>query len=163
MFIKHLFRAPRGAPFLLLLCLCGLPAARAEAPRLQVVEASDLRAAHEALVEAIESEGLVVGGVLPFGEMLARTADDPADPGPYREAEIVQFCSAGLARAMVAEDPAQITECPLAVAVYVLRTRPGQVVYAYRSPGAATPARRQAGDLLERLVTRAAALARLRW
>lgn len=35
---------------------------------------ADFASAREALVEAIEAEGLVVGAVLPINEMLARTA-----------------------------------------------------------------------------------------
>jgi hypothetical protein len=59
----------------------------------RVVAGSDYRAAREALIESIESEGLVVGTVLPFGEMLVRTAPDGAG-SPFAAAEIVQFAAA---------------------------------------------------------------------
>ena len=64
---------------------------------------------------------------------------------------------------MVREDAAQIVFCPLSIAIYVPAANPSRVVVAYRIPGSGTPARAQAGDLLTRLVSRAARLARLRW
>jgi uncharacterized protein (DUF302 family) len=166
MFSLHLFGAPSGAPpFLWRLCLlAGLlagPAAAADDVVLRAVAGSDYRAAREALIESIESEGLVVGTPLPFGEMLVRTAPDGAG-SPFVAAEIVQFCSSGLAREMVGEAPEQLALCPLSVALYVLPGEAGKVFLAYRSPGAATPARVRAAELLQRVVDRAAGLAPLR-
>ena len=50
------------------------PAGAADDVVRREVAGSDYRAAHEALIESVENEGLVVGSVLPFGEMLVRTA-----------------------------------------------------------------------------------------
>lgn len=160
MFSLHLFRAPRGVPFFLLACLflvCGQ--VRAEGVVRLSVEGSDFRSAREALYEVIEGEGLVVGSSLPFGQMLERTGQ----ASPYREAEILQFCSASLARQMVGEDAGQIVFCPLAIALYVTAENPAVVVIAYRNPGEESPARVQASALLARIVERAARLAKLRW
>lgn len=170
MFSSHLFRAPLGVPFFLAafaVALLVFPGSARAAEDIAVagIDGGDFQSAHDALVEAIEAEGMVVGAVLPFGEMLERTGR-PAregDAGPYRRAELVQFCSAALAHKMVREDAAQIAFCPLSIAIYVPATHPSRVVMAYRKPGSESPARVQAGDLLERLVTRAARLARLRW
>jgi len=170
MFSSHLFRAPLGVPFFLAVFAVALAvfpgsATAAEGIAVTAIDGSDFQSAHDALVEAIEAEGMVVGAVLPFGEMLERTGK-PArerDAGPYRRAELVQFCSAALAHKMVREDAAQIAFCPLSIAIYVPVANPSGVVMAYRKPGSESPARAQAGDLLERLVTRAARLARLRW
>lgn len=170
MFSSHLFRAPLGVPFFLAVFAVALAvfpgsAGAAEGIAVTGIDGSDFQSAHDALVEAIEAEGMVVGAVLPFGEMLERTGK-PArehDAGPYRRAELVQFCSAALAHKMVREDAAQIAFCPLSIAIYVPVANPSGVVMAYRKPGSESPARAQAGDLLERLVTRAARLARLRW
>jgi uncharacterized protein (DUF302 family) len=130
----------------------------------RVVEAGDFRSTHEALVEAVEAEGLVVGAVIPFGRMLDQTAGArEAAASPYVEAEIVQFCSAGIAWQMVTEDPAQIAFCPLSVAIYVTAAEPDRVTMVYRATGGATAARAKADALLFRLVERAAELARLRW
>lgn len=161
MFSSHLFRAPLGVPFFLLVCLLLVCSpARAEGGVVkQFVEGSDFRSAREALYEAIEGEGLVVGNALPFSQMLERTGQ----ANPYREAEIVQFCSASLARQMVGEDAGQIVFCPLAIAFYVTTANPSVVVMAYRAPGDESPAKVQAGALLGRLVERAAKLAKLRW
>lgn len=161
MFSSHLFRAPLGVPFFRLVCLllaCGSVRAEGEVVK-QLVDGSDFRSAREALYEAIEGEGLVVGNALPFSQMLERTGQ----ASPYQEAEIVQFCSAGLARQMVGEDAGQIVFCPLAIAFYVTKANPSVVVMAYRAPGDESSAKVQAGALLGRLVERAARLAKLRW
>ena len=126
------------------------------------ISASDFRAAHDGLIEAIESEGLVVGSILPFREMLVRTAVGDGDV-PYADAEIIQFCSGQLAAELVLESPAQLTLCPLSIAVYTLPQDRSIVWMAYRSPGAGTSGRQRAELLLQRVVQRAAELARLRW
>ena len=168
MFSSHLFRAPFGVPFFLAVlafassALFFGPAWAAEAIVTAEIEGGDFLSAHDALVEAIEAEGMVVGAILPFGDMLERTGRQGAT-GPYQSAELVQFCSASLAHRMVGEDPGQIVYCPLAIAIYVKAGNPSLVVMAYRTPGDESPARRQAGILLARLVAQAARLARLRW
>lgn len=123
---------------------------------------SDYAAARDALVEAIESEGLVVSAIIPFGNMLERTANALGKIGsPFRQAEIVQFCSAVLARQLIDEDPSQIALCPLSVAVFTLPSNPAQVSYAYRKQTGQSAGRKETEKLLSRLVDRAAVLARL--
>lgn len=169
MFSSHLFRAPSGVSCFFSLLLIAFLLARIDCAHAadgivsRVVDAGDFRSTHEALVEVVEAEGLVVGAVMPFGRMLDRTAGTlEAAMNPYIEAEIVQFCSAGLAWQMVLEDPGQIAFCPLSVAIYVTVAEPGRVTMAYRSTGSATPARAKAEALLFRLFERAGELARLR-
>lgn len=170
MVCSHLFRAPLGVPCFLRFFRLGLlllwmgQSHAAEGLVSLAVTGSDFRATHEALIEAVEAEGLVVGAVMPFGRMLDRTASArEVVASPYVEAEIVQFCSAGLAWQMVSEDPALIAFCPLSVAIYVTLAEPEQVMMVYRSLGSATAARAKADALLFRLVERAGELARLRW
>jgi uncharacterized protein (DUF302 family) len=165
MYYVHLFGTPHGASrfflvFLCLLCLC-TPSLAEDAVIVRVGN-SDFRTAHDGLIEAIEGEGLVVGSVLPFREMLARTVVDEGGI-PYGEAEIVQFCSSVLAAELVREAPAQLTLCPLSIAVYTLVENPSEIRLAYRSPGDSSAGRQRAGSLLQRVVQRAAELARLRW
>jgi len=161
----HLFGAPCGVPrfflvLLWLLCL-SIPSIAGDAIVVRLA-GTDFGAAHDGLVEAIESEGLVVGSVLPFRAMLARTAVGEGTI-PYGEAEIVQFCSAVLAAELVREAPAQLTLCPLSIALYNLVDDPSAIRMAYRSPGHSTAGRLHAETLLQRIVQRAAELARLRW
>lgn len=173
MFSSHLFRGLFGAPFflellrwlLVALAFCLIPGvfAAEDVSRTEVV-GSDFPSTREALVEAIEAEGLVVSAVIPFNGMLARTAGDLARPAsPFAQAEIIQFCSATLAWQLLEEDAAQIALCPLAISVFSTRAEPAKVVLAYRSPGQATAGRVKAESLLRRLVQRSAELARLRW
>ena len=163
MFSSHLFRAPCGVPVFLcwaLLLIC-LPLQAADGIIRHRIEGGDFRSVHEAVVEVVEAEGMVIGQVLPFGQMLERTGQGQANP--YVEAEIVQFCSAALARRLVLEDSGQMALCPLSIALYVSVAQPGVVVLAYRATGGESPARAQADELLARLVDRAARLGKLRW
>lgn len=128
------------------------------------VTGGDFQSTHEALIEVIEAEGLVVSAVIPFNRMLERTATElDYSASPYVNAEVVQFCSSALAWQMITEDLSQLAMCPLSIVVYAARAEPEKVALAYRSPGRATPGRAKADDLLRRLVERAAALARLKW
>jgi len=161
----HLFGTPRGASrffllFLSLLCLSN--ASFADDTVVVKVANSDFRTAHDGLIEAIESEGLVVGSILPFRDMLARTAVGDGTI-PYGEAEIVQFCSSLLAAELVREAPAQLTLCPLSIALYTLAGNSSEIRLAYRSPGDSTAGRQRAESLLQRIIQRAAKLACLRW
>ena len=163
MFSSHLFRAPCGVPVFLcwaFLLVC-LPLQAADGIVRHRVEGGDFRSVREAVVEVVEAEGMVIGQVLPFGLMLERTGQGQVSP--YVEAEIVQFCSAGLARRMVLEDLTQMTLCPLSIAIYVSVGEPNVVVLAYRLAGGDSPARAQADQLLAHLVARAVSLGKLRW
>lgn len=168
-----LLLAPCGAPFFLrslrcllfgLACCLGSLAVAADDVATKVVAGSDFQATREALVEAIEAEGLVVSALIPFNQMLARTAGDLAkSASPFGAAEIVQFCSSQLAWQLLEEDVSQIAFCPLSIAVYTTRVEPAQVVLAWRGPGQGSAGRERAEKLLKKLVDRAAELARLRW
>lgn len=112
---------------------------------------SEVRAA---LVEAIESEGLVLGNVLPFSEMLARTAEAVGRTGsPLLHAEVLQFCSARIAWQLVEESPAQLALCPMSFAIS--QAAPGQpILLSWRQPQASTPGRRSVRALYQRLLKR---------
>ena len=129
-----------------------------------VVPRTDFQAVREALIESIEEEGLVVSAVIPFNDMLQRTAaaSGPSAPltSPFLRAEIVQFCSSRIAWQLLTEDKAQIALCPLSVSLQQRRDAPGEVRLAWRSVGRASPGRVAADALVERLVQRAEALAR---
>jgi len=119
--------------------------------------------AHDAVVEAIQNEGLTLGNVAPFGQMMARSAAQLGhDRLPYQRAEVLQFCSAVLAWQLSAEDLSQISLCPMAVAVYEPNQDGAKVVLSYRSPGRASPGRAAMDDLLSRIVAHASAAAAAR-
>lgn len=154
-----------GQWVLIMLAFCLIPDVFAAGDVVRrEVSGSHITAAREALVEAIEGEGLVVSAVIPFDTMLARTGPDLGKEAmPFAAASIVQFCSSMLAWQLLAEDVAQIALCPLSISLYEQAARPGRVVMVYRSPGKATPGRRAATRLLQKLVARAADLARVSW
>lgn len=168
-FFSRRISAPFGVPFFLrflfsgLLCL-SLGATAADDVTKMHLTGSDFRSAHDALIETIEADGLVVSAVIPFNGMLARTAKDLAhEASPFADAEIIQFCSSVLAWQMVTEEASQLSLCPLSIAIYALASDPKTVMLAYRSPGRISEGRAKADDLLRRLTARAAELARLRW
>lgn len=127
-----------------------------------VVPGGDFQAVRDALIESIEEEGLVVSAVIPFNDMLQRTAAASASSAvsPFVRAEIVQFCSSRIAWQLLTEDRAQIALCPLSVSIQQTREAPGQVRLAWRGAGRSSPGRSAADALVERLVRRAEALAR---
>lgn len=142
-----------------------LAAGVAQADEIAVRElpGGDFARVHEALVEAIEAEGLVVGAVNKFDEMLARTRlDRPAESGPYQAAEIVQFCSSQVAWQLAGEAAENLALCPMSIAIYVPRARPSAVLIAWRSPGRGSAGRAAGDDLLRRLVERTVDLSRFK-
>lgn len=159
--------ARRWASILLWACTLALspvggPARAAADIAERVVAVGDFQALREALVDSIEEEGLVVSAIIPFNDMLQRTAlaAGPAAVSPFLRAEIVQFCSSRIAWQLLTEDRAQIALCPLSVSLQQRRDAPGEVRLAWRSVGRSSPGRVAADALVERLVRRAEALAR---
>lgn len=153
------FRLP--AAFVLAFAAVG---AQADAITVRELPGSELAVVRDALVEAIETEGLVVGATLKFDDMLARTRlEREADSAPYRAAEIVQFCSSKIAWQLADEAAENLALCPMSIAIYVPRARPADVLLAWRSPGRGSAGRAAGDDLLRRLVERTAELSRLKW
>lgn len=146
---------------LVLLPAC-LPAAAADDIASVVLPGSDFQAVREALIESIEEEGLVVSALIPFNDMLQRTAaaSGSSSVSPFTRAEIVQFCSSRIAWQLLTEDRAQIALCPLSVSIQQTRDAPGEVRLAWREAGGSSPGRIAADALLTRLIRRAEALAR---
>ncbi len=117
---------------------------------------ADLR---EALTDAIADEGLSAPVVSRFGAMLERTAPDLGhDPARYGDAEILSFCSAGVAARLVAEAHEHIALCPLSIAVYSLPHTPRDATLAWRPPTLDSPGGNAVRALMARIV---AATARL--
>ena len=109
----------------------------------------------EVLILAIENRGLVVNYTSHISEMLGRTgADIGASKKIFEQAEIVEFCSAGLSRQMMEMDPHNIVMCPFAVSIYTLPNEKNAVWLSYRKPFG--QAARLVGDLLDGVVSEVA-------
>lgn len=120
------------------------------------VSFADLR---EALTDAIADEGLSAPVVSGFGAMLERTAPDLGhDPALYGDAEILSFCSAGVAARLVAEAREHIALCPLSIAVYSLPQTPRDATLAWRPPTLDSPGGDAVRALMARIVAGAARL-----
>ena len=97
-------------------------------------EFADVR---DRVVMALENRGLVVNYTAKVGEMLDRTGRDLGrDRRIYNQAEVLEFCSAGLSRDTMEADPRNIVFCPYSIAVYTLPQTPGTVYLSYRLPAA---------------------------
>lgn len=117
----------------------------------------------EALADAIADEGLTAPVVSRFAHMLERTATDLGhDAALYGDAEILTFCSAGVAARLVAEARERIALCPLSIAVYRLPQSPRDATLAYRPPTLDSPGGEAARALMARIVAGAARLVRKR-
>jgi uncharacterized protein (DUF302 family) len=132
--------------------------------RTLVVPDASVADVRDAVIEAIESAGLVVSATIPFNRMLERTGNAlEYQTNPYVAAETVQFCSARLAWQLVTEDSNQLALCPLSISIYSTTEEPKLVHIAYRSPGDETVGRRLGEKLLRELVEHAAVLAGWSW
>jgi uncharacterized protein (DUF302 family) len=125
---------------------------------------ADFQSAREALVEAIEAEGLVVSASISFNDMLTRTAKEIGKgPSPYAKADVIQFCATRIAWKLVEESPENVALCPVSIVLYETVAKPGVVVFAFRVPARITPARQELDDLMRKIVGRAINLGRQRW
>ena len=124
------------------------------------VDDANVADVREAVIEAIESAGLVVSATIPFNRMLERTGKAlEYHLIPYIDAETVQFCSTRLAWQLVTEDPSQLALCPMSISIYATTAEPKLVRLAYRSLGEQTPSRQRGDQLLRELIERAVVLA----
>ncbi len=152
-------RLPRYAlPFLLAACLIGGYAHAAdgrgaadEGAKVVAVKGkfADVK---EDLVVAIEQRGLVINTTAHVGDMLERTGRDLGKTKRiYDQAEVIEFCSATVSRAMMETDPRNLVYCPYTIAVYSLPGKPGVVYLAHREYPA-TAALKPVVELLEGIV-----------
>lgn len=159
--MRYLWASPLflDLPALCLSLALAFTAASAIAGELvaRALPGGDYALARQALVEAIESEGLVPGPVSGFADMLRRTDASLGHGGDiYTEAEIFSFCSIAVAAQLVREDPERIADCPLTIALYRLKNS-GEVRIAYRRRDGDTAGTEAANALLRRIVERTAA------
>lgn len=158
---RRLLRALRLAAICCALALAPATSSSARAEGIAVehfpgVPFADLR---EALADAIADEGLSAPVVSRFGAMLERTAPDLGhDPALYGDAEVLSFCSAGVAARLVAEAREHIALCPLSIAVYSLPHTPRDATLAWRPPTLDSPGGDAVRALMARIVTGAARL-----
>lgn len=116
---------------------------------------SSFEDAREAITMAIENRGLVVNYTSHIADMLQRTgADIGASRQIFAQAEIIEFCSAGLSRQMMEADPHNIVLCPFAIAIYTLPGEKKTTWISYRQPQGA--AAKLIGPLLKEIAGEAA-------
>ena len=83
--------------------------------------------------DAIINRGYTVDHKSFIGNMLKRTGPSVgSDKAIYRNAELVQFCSAVLSRNMMEADPANIAFCPYVIFYYEREDEPGTIHVGFR-------------------------------
>jgi uncharacterized protein (DUF302 family) len=145
-----------GICLVLAVLSCAHGPAFAAAPGVVVQSAKgEFEDVRERVVLAISNQGLVLNYTAHVGTMLDRTGKDIGRDRPiYDQAEVLEFCSAGVSRSTMEANPHNIVYCPYAIAVYTLPAQPGRVYIAYRKPvptGSAqsVKALREVGRLLD--------------
>jgi uncharacterized protein (DUF302 family) len=110
------------------------PAAFAAAPDIAVQSIKgDFQDIKSRVVQAIEDRGLVINYTSHIGAMLERTGKDIGSmKRVFRDAELLEFCSAVVSRGAMEADPHFIVYCPYGIAVYTLPRRPDTVYVSYR-------------------------------
>lgn len=113
--------------------------------------------AREALVDAIEAEGLIPSPPSVFGDMLSRTGPALGEDKPvYAQAEVLHFCSARIAWQMAKENPLNVAQCPLSMAIFTLPGDASTVRLAWRTAVGDSPGARAANALLARIARQTA-------
>lgn len=83
---------------------------------------------------AITDKGLVIDSVSHVGEMLERTKGDVgSDVTIFSNADVYNFCSAKVSRAVMEADPMNLQFCPYGIFVMVTPDKPDQTTVGYRS------------------------------
>lgn len=114
------------------------------------------------VTDAIINRGYKIDHTSYIGKMLSRTGSDVGSTKPvYKDAELVQFCSAVLSRNIMEADPANIAFCPYVVFYYERADEPGTVYIGFRKMGeqgtdASKKALKAINDLLQEIVEEAA-------
>ena len=133
------------------------PAATADGIVEQRITPCRYADAREALVDAIEAEGLIPSPPSVFGDMLSRTGPALGEDMPvYAQAEVLHFCSARIAWQMAKENPLNVAQCPLSMAIFTLPGDPSTVRLAWRSAVGDSPGARAANALLARIARQTA-------
>ena len=153
--VKRIGAVVRRCAFALV-CACFVLAIEARASDVAVRwKAGAFNDIKERIVFAIEGRGLVVNYTARVGAMLERTGGDiGAAKSVYANAEVIEFCSASVSRAMMEADPHNIAQCPHTIAVYVLARERERVYVSYRrfATQGGTDATRRALQQVEKLV-----------
>lgn len=154
-----LFHGVLRAPFFCWLFACSCLAwGDSGGIRSFMLPVADYALAREALVDAIEAEGLVISHTSNFAAMLNRTAKDLGqETKVYREAESFHFCSSRAAWMLALESLHSAATCPMGVSIYQANGSPGSIYFAYRPWPGHTPAQVFGNDLLARIVGNALA------
>ena len=89
----------------------------------------------DALVSAIEGQGIKITSTLHIGGMLERTAADTGLTDKiYAKAESLEFCSIPLSYKMSQAHPANMATCPLTLSIYQKAGDETSTYIAFRRP-----------------------------
>jgi len=104
-------------------------------PVVTYSQKAKFEAVRDDLKSAIEAKGLVIDYQSFINRMLERTGKDVGSAKKlYADAQSFVFCSAALSRKTMEADPANVSMCPYAMAVYATAQEPDKVYISYRRP-----------------------------
>ncbi len=111
----------------------------------------------DSLVDAIESQGMVISYVSHADAMLSRTASTIGGKVVYSDAEVLLFCKANLAHRLVEANPHNLVLCPYAMSVYALAGEPARIYVGIRAPQTNVAEYQAVHELLVGVITEALA------
>lgn len=147
---------------ILLLAFSARPSAALEGVSKRAVKSEFADVAQD-VSDAIINRGYTVDHKSFIGKMLERTrASVGSDKVIYRNAELVQFCSAVLSRKMMEADAANIAFCPYVIFYYEREDELGTVHVGFRrldeqGSGASKAAIKAINSLLDEIIEEATA------
>lgn len=112
-----------------------LPEAKTSGAALVYSTEGDYHNVKSDLVDAIESQGLVISYIANAANMLERTAEAVgALTRAYDNAETLLFCKADLTYQLTIANPHNLVLCPYSISIYTLANKPQRVYLSIRRP-----------------------------
>lgn len=149
--MTDMMRMKRILAAVMLMLLCAVAAAQSDYVHVAKAKGK-FTEVKESLVQAIEDRGLVVNNIAHVGVMLDRTGIDlESHRQIYQDAEVIEFCSAKISRAVMEADPQSIVLCPYGISIYTLQGQTDTVYVAYRR-FPSDPGVKAAADLVAAIV-----------
>ena len=112
-----------------------LPQAKTSGAALVYSTEGDYHNVKSDLVDAIESQGLVISYTAHAANMLERTAEAVgALARAYDNADTLLFCKADLTYELTIANPHNLVLCPYSISIYTLANKPHRVYLSIRRP-----------------------------
>jgi len=143
----------RFTALLIPMFMLALPAHADDIARKVRIADADYTVALESLEIAIGNQGLAIAARHEAAKTIERTAADLGHrPDVLKNGEIVAFCSVRLGAMMLEEDPHNVVNCPMTVAIYQIPSDPTAVYLAWRELSGDSPGTKALNAMLKAII-----------